>query len=48
MKVTMISFVVDPFGTVPNELEKGLEQLEITERITGLVIIELLKVGKNT
>ena len=45
MKVTVIPIVIGALGTVTKGLVKGLEYLEIRERVENYVIVEI---GQNT
>ena len=46
--VTLILFVILTLGTVPNNLEKRMGELEILRRIATIQTIALLKIGLNT
>ena len=46
MKMTIIPIVIGDFGTVINGLLKGLEDLEIRERVETIQTIKLLRTAK--
>ena len=46
MKVTLIPTVFDAFGTVPKRLVKGLEDLEIRERVETIQATTLLRTSR--
>ena len=43
MKVTVIPVVIGILGTIPKSLERGLEELEIRERIENIQTKALLE-----
>ena len=46
MKVTIIPIVIDAFGTVTKGLLKGLEDVEIGERVETIQTTALLKTAR--
>ena len=46
MKVTIIPIVIGAFGTVTNELLKGLEDLEVDGRVETIQTTALLKTAR--
>ena len=46
MKVTIIPIVIGAFGTVTKELLKGLEDLEVGERVETIQTTALLKMAR--
>ena len=46
MKVTIIPIVIDAFGTVTKGLLKGLEDLEVGNRVETIQIPSLLKMAR--
>ena len=46
MLVAIIPIVIDAFGTVTKELLKGLEDLEVGERVETVQITSLLRTAR--